>query len=65
MLEVRSWSLLNIDPQRFVMEPDLNNVIEATIFGKYKGKQLLIPRIPMIPTDTFHLQFPIRIAFGT
>ncbi|XP_074115969.1 ATP-dependent DNA helicase pif1-like [Cotesia typhae] len=45
------------------------NVIEATIIvGKYKGEDVLIPRIPIIPSDlpfTFkRLQFPIRLAFA-
>ncbi|CAG9829644.1 unnamed protein product, partial [Diabrotica balteata] len=45
-----------------------NNVIEATILkGKYKGEDVLIPRIPMIPTDVpfeiKRLQFPVRLAF--
>ncbi|XP_063915454.1 ATP-dependent DNA helicase pif1-like [Zophobas morio] len=45
------------------------NVIEATIIsGKCKGEDVLIPRIPMVPTDlpfTFErLQFPVRLAFA-
>lgn len=45
------------------------NLIEATIIvGKFKGEDILIPRIPIIPTDlpfTFkRLQFPIRLAFA-
>jgi len=45
------------------------NVIEATIINnKYKGEDVLIPRIPMIPSDlpfTFkRLQFPVRLAFA-
>jgi ATP-dependent DNA helicase PIF1 len=45
------------------------NVIEATIINnKYKGEDVLIPRIPMIPDDlpfTFkRLQFPVRLAFA-
>lgn len=45
------------------------NVIEATIIsGKNKGEDVLIPRIPMIPTDLpfnfKRLQFPIRLAFA-
>ncbi|XP_054711282.1 uncharacterized protein LOC129220874 [Uloborus diversus] len=45
------------------------NAIEATIInGKCKGEDVLIPRIPMIPTDlpfTFkRLQFPVRLAFA-
>ncbi|KAL4153788.1 hypothetical protein QTP88_001621 [Uroleucon formosanum] len=47
----------------------LNNVIEATILkGKYKGEYVLIPCIPMIPTDVpfefKRLQFPVRLAFA-
>ncbi|UYV64168.1 hypothetical protein LAZ67_2006908 [Cordylochernes scorpioides] len=43
----------------------MSNVIETTIIsGKYKGEDVLIPRIPMIPTDlpfTFkRLQFPSK-----
>uniref|UniRef100_A0A8D8T3L0 ATP-dependent DNA helicase n=1 Tax=Cacopsylla melanoneura TaxID=428564 RepID=A0A8D8T3L0_9HEMI len=45
------------------------NVIEATILkGKYKGEDVLIPRIPLIPTDLAfefkRLQFPVRLAFA-
>lgn len=45
------------------------NVIEATIInGKCKGEDVLIPRIPMIPTDLpfrfKRLQFPVRLAFA-
>lgn len=45
------------------------NVIEATIInGKCKGEDVLIPRIPIIPTDlpfTFkRLHFPVRLAFA-
>ncbi|XP_017471841.1 PREDICTED: uncharacterized protein LOC108363093 [Rhagoletis zephyria] len=47
----------------------MNNVIEATILtGKFKGEDVLLPRIPMIPTDMpFEfkcLQFPVRLAFA-
>lgn len=47
----------------------MNNVIEATILkGKYKDEDLLIPRIPIIPSDLpfefKRLQFPIRLAFA-
>jgi len=47
----------------------MNNVIYATIYkGKFKGEEILIPRIPMIPTDMpfelKRLQFPIRLAFA-
>ncbi|CAG9840843.1 unnamed protein product [Diabrotica balteata] len=47
----------------------LNNVIGATILkGKYKGEDVLIPCIPMIPTDIpfefKRLQFPVRLDFA-
>lgn len=46
-----------------------NNVIQATILkGKFKGEEVLIPRIPMIPTDLpfefKRIQFPVRLAFA-
>jgi ATP-dependent DNA helicase PIF1 len=46
----------------------MNNIIEATILnGKFKGEGVLLPRIPMIPTDMpfefKSLQFPVRLAF--
>ena len=44
----------------------MENLIEATILtGPYEGEAVLIPRIPMIPTDLLfqfkRLQFPIRL----
>ncbi|XP_074096810.1 ATP-dependent DNA helicase pif1-like [Cotesia typhae] len=53
---------------RLAIKQLLPNLIKATIIiGKFKG-DVLIPRIPMIPTDlpfTFkRLQFPIRLAFA-
>ncbi|XP_049310663.1 ATP-dependent DNA helicase pif1-like [Bactrocera dorsalis] len=47
----------------------MNNFIEATILkGKFKGEDVLIPRIPMIPSDLSfefkRLQFPVRLAFA-
>ncbi|KAK1337430.1 hypothetical protein QTO34_002057, partial [Cnephaeus nilssonii] len=47
----------------------MSNVIEATILtGPFKGEDVLIPRIPMIPMDMpfqfKRLQFPIRLAFA-
>ena len=46
-----------------------NNIVEATILtGPFKGEDVLIPQIPMIPTDTLFqfkkLQFPIQLAFA-
>lgn len=54
---------------RLAVKKLMNNVIEATIInGKYKGEDVLIPRIPMIPTDMpfnfKRLQFPVRLAFA-
>jgi ATP-dependent DNA helicase PIF1 len=47
----------------------MNNIIEATILnGKFKEEDLLLPRIPMIPTDMSfefkRLQFPVQLAFA-
>ncbi|XP_036343195.1 uncharacterized protein LOC118752408 [Rhagoletis pomonella] len=54
---------------RLAVKRTMNNVIEATILqGKFKGEDVLIPRIPMIPTDLpfdcKRIQFPIRLAFA-
>jgi ATP-dependent DNA helicase PIF1 len=54
---------------RLAVKKLMNNVIEATILkGKYKGEDVLIPRIPMIPNDMpfnfKQLQFPVRLAFA-
>nr|XP_032525562.1 fatty acyl-CoA reductase wat-like [Danaus plexippus plexippus] len=54
---------------RLAVKRLMNNVIEATIIkGKYKGEDVLIPRIPMIPMDLpfdfKRLQFPVRLAFA-
>ena len=47
----------------------MSNVVEATILmGYFKGEDVLIPCIPVIPTDMpfqFNgLQFPISLAFA-
>ena len=47
----------------------MENLIEATILtGPFEGEAVLIPRVPMIPTDLpfqfKRLQFPIRLAFA-
>lgn len=54
---------------RLAVKKLMNNVIEATILnGKFKGEDVLIPRIPMIPPDMpfefKRLQFPVRLAFA-
>lgn len=54
---------------RVVVKNLTSNLIEATIMnGKYKGENVLIPRIPMITTDSSiefkRVQFPIRVAFA-
>ncbi|GFS76225.1 ATP-dependent DNA helicase [Trichonephila clavipes] len=67
--------LRNINPPRLCngtrlsVKKMMNNVIEATILtGKFKGEDVLLPRIPMIPTDMpfefKSLQFPVRLAFA-
>ncbi|XP_037906166.1 uncharacterized protein LOC119648475 [Hermetia illucens] len=66
--------LRNIKPPKLcngmrLVVSKLNNVIYATILkGKFEGEEVLIPRIPMIPTDMpfefKRLQFPIRLAFA-
>ncbi|GFW35042.1 ATP-dependent DNA helicase [Trichonephila clavipes] len=67
--------LRNINPPRLYngtrhsVKKMMNNVIEATILtGKFKGEDVLLPRIPMIPTDMpfefKRLQFPVRLAFA-
>jgi ATP-dependent DNA helicase PIF1 len=47
----------------------MKNFIEATrLNGKFKGEDVLLPRIRMIPTDMSfefkRLQFPVRLAFA-
>ena len=47
----------------------MTNIIEATILtGPFKGEDVLISGIPMVPTDMSfqfkRLQFPIRLAFA-
>ncbi|XP_069686087.1 uncharacterized protein [Periplaneta americana] len=67
--------LRNLDPPQLCngtllsVKKLMPNVIEATVLtGKAKGKDVFIPRIPLIPTDlpfTFkRLQFPVRLAFA-
>lgn len=68
-------SIRSLDPPklcngtRLCVKKLMPNVIEATIItGKSKGEDVLIPRIPMIPTDLpfefKRLQFPLRLAFA-
>lgn len=54
---------------RLVIKRIMGNLIEATILiGKFKEENVLLPRIPMIPSDApiqfKRLQFPIRVAFA-
>ena len=54
---------------RLAVKKLMSNVVEATILtGPFKGEDVLIPRIPTIPTDMpfqfKRLQFPIRLAFA-
>jgi len=48
----------------------MNNVIETSIIkGKYKGENVLIPRIPMIttylPFDFKRLEFSVPLVFAS
>ncbi|GFU32746.1 ATP-dependent DNA helicase [Trichonephila clavipes] len=67
--------LRNINPPRLgngtrlSVKKLMNNIIEATILnGKHQGGHVLLPRIPMISTDTpfkfKRLQIPVRLAFA-
>jgi hypothetical protein len=52
---------------RLSVEKIMNNIFEATILnGKFKGEDVLLPSIPMTPTDMpfkfKRLQFPVRLA---
>jgi ATP-dependent DNA helicase PIF1 len=57
---------------RLAAKKIMNNVIEANILKeKYKGEDVLIPRIPLIPNDIRfipfdfkRLQFLVRLAFA-
>ncbi|XP_017461789.1 PREDICTED: uncharacterized protein LOC108355126 [Rhagoletis zephyria] len=54
---------------RLTVNSMMSNVIKATILnGKFKGDEVLLPRIPMIPVDVpfefKRLQFPVRLAFA-
>lgn len=54
---------------RLAVKKLMPNLIEATILtGKAKGEIVLIPRIPLIPTDMLfefkRLQFPVRLSFA-
>ncbi|GFV89840.1 ATP-dependent DNA helicase [Trichonephila clavipes] len=47
----------------------MGNILEANILiGKFQGEVVLLPRIPMIPSDSpipfKRLQFPIRLLFA-
>src|ERR1700759_4302763 len=67
--------LRNLDPpqlcngSRLVVTTLSTHAIGATILtGAYEGEHVLIPKIPLIPTDlpfSFRrLQFPVRLAFA-
>ncbi|XP_024947845.1 ATP-dependent DNA helicase PIF6-like [Cephus cinctus] len=54
---------------RFAVKHLKNNVIQAMLLkGKFKGEEVLIPRIPMIPTDLpfefKRIQFRVRVTFA-
>ena len=70
--------LRNFDPQnghcngsRYIIENLTPNLIDARLaVGPHAGKQLFIPRIPIIPTDELfpfqmqRKQFPVRLCFS-
>ena len=67
--------LRNLNPPRLcngtrlVIKKLMKNVVEAIILnGKFQSENVLLPRIPMIPTDVpiefKRTQFPIRLAFA-
>lgn len=71
-IEFLNW---NLNPPRLCNGTRLSvkklmpNLIEGTILtGKGKGEVVLIPRIPMIPTDMpfqfKRLQYPVRLSFA-
>lgn len=46
-----------------------NDIIKPTVLkGKYEGEDVLIPRVPIFPTDMLfnfkRLKFPVRLAFA-
>lgn len=54
---------------RLAVKKLMKNLIGAIILtGKYKGEEVLIPRIPIIPSDMpfnfKRIQFPVRLAFA-
>ncbi|VDK69640.1 unnamed protein product, partial [Onchocerca ochengi] len=54
---------------RFAVKKLMSDVVEATVLtGPFKGEDILIPLIPMIPMDMSfqfkRLQFPIQLAFA-
>jgi ATP-dependent DNA helicase PIF1 len=67
--------LRNLNPPRLcnstrlVIKKLMKNVIEAIILnGKFRGENILLPRIPITPTNVpiqFKLlQFPFRLVFA-
>ncbi|XP_003737355.1 ATP-dependent DNA helicase PIF6-like [Galendromus occidentalis] len=61
-------SLMLCNGIRLAVRALSNNVIEAVIMNGKEGKIVLLPRIPMIPTELpvefKRLQFPVRLAFA-
>jgi ATP-dependent DNA helicase PIF1 len=67
--------LRNLDPPRLcngtrlIVKSMQPHVLEATIItGNHKGEDVLLPRIPIIPTDLIfefkRLQFPVKLSFA-
>lgn len=52
-------------PAYYRLSVDEQHYIEATILnGEFKGKDVLLPRIPMIPTDRYAFQIQTFADFG-
>jgi ATP-dependent DNA helicase PIF1 len=67
-VEYKSATLL-CNSTRLAVKKLMNNVTEVTILkGKYKGEEVLIPRISLItndmPFDFKRLQFPMQLTFA-
>ena len=68
IIMLRNLNQLKLCNGTRLVERFMRNLIEATIIiGKFKGEDVLIPRIPLMPNDFAfefkRVQFPVSIAF--
>ncbi|KAF0761802.1 ATP-dependent DNA helicase [Aphis craccivora] len=66
---LNSLDMPGTPPHNLQLKKLMNNVIQSTIIkGNFKGEEVLIPRIPIIPTDLLFqfkwIQIPVRLAFA-